>query len=34
MKGEDAARARMRIAFVAEEGFDAGGFVEERKRAG
>ena len=24
----------MRIAFVAEEGFDAGGLVEEGKRAG
>ena len=30
---EDAARARRRIAFVAEEGFDAGGFVEEGQGA-
>ena len=34
VKGEDAARARMRIAFVAEVGFDAGGLVEEGKLAG
>lgn len=34
MEGEHAARARRGIAFVAEKGFDAGGFVEERERAG
>ena len=33
MKGEDAAGAGSGIAFVAEESFDAGGFVEERERA-
>jgi len=31
VEGEDAAGARVRVAFVAEERFDAGGFVEERK---
>ena len=31
VEGEDAARARMRVAFVAEESLDAGGFVEERE---
>ncbi len=34
VEGEDAARTRMRVAFVAEEGLDAGGFVEEGKLAG
>ncbi len=34
MKGEDATRARVGVAGVAEECFDAGRFVEERKRAG
>ena len=34
MEREDAARSGMRIAFVAEEGFDAGGFVEEREVPG
>ncbi len=33
MEGEDAARARMRVALVAEVGLDAGGFVQERKLA-
>ena len=33
MEGEDAARARMRIAFVAEVGLDAGGLVQEGKLA-
>ena len=33
MKGEDAARARMRVALVAEESLDAGGFVQEGKLA-
>ncbi len=34
MEGEDAARTRVRVAFVAEVGFDARGFVEERESAG
>ena len=34
MEGEDAAGARVRIAFVAEKGLDAGRFVEERQLAG
>ena len=34
MEGEHAAGARCGIAFVAEERFDAGGFVEEREHAG
>ena len=34
MKGEDQARARVGIAFAAEKGFDAGGFVKERQLAG
>ncbi len=34
VEGEDSARARVRIAFVAEVGLDAGGFVEEGKAAG
>ncbi len=33
MEGEDAARARMRVALVAEVGLDAGGLVQERKLA-
>src|SRR5205809_127644 len=33
MEGEHSARARFRIAFVAEEGFDAGGFVKEGQHA-
>jgi hypothetical protein len=34
MEREDAARPRMRIAFVAKEGLDSRGLVEERKMAG
>ena len=34
MEGEDAAGAGFGIAFVAEKCFDAGGFVQERQRAG
>ena len=34
VEGEDAARAGVGIALVAEEGFDAGGLVEERQRPG
>ena len=33
VEGEDAARARVRVALVAEEGLDAGGFVQERELA-
>ncbi len=33
MEGEDSTRPRVRIAFVAEVGLDAGGFVEERQLA-
>jgi hypothetical protein len=34
MKSEEQARARVGIAFIAEESLDAGGFVKERERAG
>ena len=34
MEGKDAPGTGRGIAFVAEKGFDAGGFVEERERAG
>ena len=33
VEGEHAARARVGIALIAEEGFDAGGFVAEGERA-
>ncbi len=33
MESEDVPRARFGVALVAEESFDAGGFVEKRQRA-